>query len=186
MMNKAVLILFFLISFRAFCNNPKDEIHSLDKYVVVNPNIFPALDSIITMKNGIPYYTYTGLFTIEFDQDSLLTDLIYIEWQKNQIHSYFSDILGYFNYRGHTFVIRGDSIDTSIFKKTDKYRNFIFGVPPIQYTDKGEPIIPIGAFAVWSIRYKDSHFKILSFFTNNKKDPWFDHIKEEYNIENYP
>jgi hypothetical protein len=185
-MNKIIVfLLLFFVSFNAFYSaEKKDETHSLQEFIIINHNIFPVLDTIITMKDDIKFYKDTKLFSIEFNDDCVRKDLIFVRASGNQIHHYYPDILGYFDYNKHSFVIRGDSIDTTILKKGNKDKNFIFGLPAMRYTAKREPILgDLDVFAVWSIRYKDRNFKILSFFTNNKADSWFDYVEEEYGDE---
>ena len=183
-MGRIVVVLLFILASSNVSSQDKkkDEIYFLQEFEVVNSNMFPVLDTIIKLKENIQYYKGTKLFTIEFNEDSIRTDLIFVRAQENQIYYYYPDILGYFDYKEHTFVIRGDFINTTIFQELNSCRDFNFSIPPIEFTTKGEPIIrSFDNFAVWSMRYKDGDFKILSFLTNNKADSWFDYIEEEYN-----
>ena len=119
---------------------------------------------------------------MEFNTDSVMKDLIFLRAQGNQMNYHYPDILGYFDYKNHSFIIRSDSIYTTIFKKSNNNRDFDFSFPPAKYTIEGIPILgQFDIFAVWSIRFKQENFKILSFFTNDKNDDWFNYIEQEYN-----
>ena len=158
----------------------RDDIYSLIELKVINSNIFPVLDTIIQMRNCTKFKT-TKLFTIEFNQDSIKIDLIFVTAQEKQIHFAYLDV-GYFDYKEYTFVVRSSFIDSSIFQKTNKRRNFNFSIPQTEYTKEGTPNLrTYSNFAVWTIRNKQGNFKVLSFFTDDKKDKWFDYIEEEYN-----
>ena len=176
-----MLALLILVHFSACCQSTiKKEIYPIEELTVINYNLFSALDTIIQMKEALEWYKGTRFFLIEFDIDSMKPDLIFIRAYEKISYRY-PNIIGFFDYKQHSFVITGNSIDTTIFQKTSKERNFEFGLPPKRYTKKGELIFNTGTFAVWSIRYKLDKFKILSFFTDNKNDPWLDNVDAEYN-----
>lgn len=181
MKKAAIFILLILINFSIFCQNKrKNEIYPIEELKVINFNLFSVLDTIIQMKENMQWYKGTHFFLMEFDEVSTKPDLVFIRAYE-KINYHYPDIIGFFDYRKHSFVIRGNSIDTTIFQKTSNKRDFNFGFPPIRYTKKGEPILGgHETFAVWSIRNKQDKFKILSFFTHNKNDPWIDNVDAEY------
>lgn len=173
--------LLILISINVFCVDKNNNIYSLTELNVINPNLLSVLDSIVQTNC---YAKASKLYTVEFNEDSLKTDLIFVRAQGKYIYSAYFD-LGYFNYKNHTFIVRGDSLDGTIFKKNNFKRNFKFSSPPTEYTAKGIPILETYEdFAVWSIRYKLGLFKLLSFFSSNRDDHWFDNIKDEYGDTN--
>jgi len=180
MKNTVILILLFFINFGVSCQSKKKEIHPIKELNVINFNLFSVLDTIIQMKEEVEWYKGTLFFLVEFDEDSTKPDLIVIRAYEKISYCY-PNIIGFFDYKKHSFVITGNTIDTTIFQKTNKERNFEFGLPPTRYTKKGESILNTGAFAVWSIRNKQCKFKILGFLTNNENDPWFNNFDTEYN-----
>ena len=177
----AIFFLLIFVNFSAFYQNKiKNEIYPIEELEVINFNLFSALDTIIQMKEETQWYKGTHFFLIEIDEISTKPDLIVIRaYEKIDYH--YPSIIGFFDYKNHSFVITGNTIDTTIFQKTSNKRDFDFGFPPKRYTEKGEPFLDdFENFAIWSIRNKQGKFKILSFLTYNKNDPWFDNIDEEY------
>ena len=179
-MKKIIIIILILVNFNAFCQSKiKKEIYPVEELKVINYHLFFVLDTIIQMKEDIPCYKGTHFFLIEFDEVSTKPDLIFIRaYEKITYRD--PNIIGFFDYKKHFFVITGNTIDTMLFQKTSNKRNFDFGLPPIRYAKNGVPILAGETFAVWSIRNKLGKFKILSFFTHNKNDTWFDNIDVEY------
>lgn len=182
MIKKAtIFILLILVNFSTFCQiKIKKEVYPIEEIKVINFNLFSVLDTIIQMKEKIQWYKESHFFIIEFNEDSLRPDLVFVRiYEKIDYH--YPNILGFFEYKEHFFVIKGNTIDSTIFQKTSKNRNFNFGFAPNRYSKDGEPILgQFDVFAVWSLRYKLGKFKILSFFTDNKNYPCFNNIDEEY------
>ena len=184
-MNKTVFFsLFFFVSLCAFCeNNTKRKIYPVEVLEVVDINLLSTLDTIIQMKEEIKVYKGAPFFLMEFNEDSLKTDLIFISAYE-KIYYHYPDILGCFEYENHFIVVRGNAIDSTLFQRTCRKKNIDFSFPPTKYAKNGEPIIgTLNTFVVWSMRYKLREFRILSFFTDNEDDEWFDCIDEEYGSE---
>ena len=160
---------------------PKSDVYTISELKVINEELLAVLDTIISMKSEITFYKDYSLFTMWFGLDSVKPDLIMIEAQEEKILGANHD-LGLFDYKGNTFFVRGFSLDTTIFSKTDLNREVDFSLPQRRYTAEGMPILRrYNNFAAWSLRYKQGKFKILSFFSNDKNDDWFDYIEQEYN-----
>lgn len=168
------------LTFSIFCQNTKKDIYPIEELQVINFNLLPVLDTIIQMKEEIQWYKGTLFFIIEFDEDSIKPDLVFVRaYEKIFYHD--PNFIGFFNYKEHFFVIKGNTIDTTIFQKIGKNHNFDIGFPPIRYSKNGEPILgQFNAFAVWSVRYKMGKFTILGFCTHDKNHPWFNNIDKEY------
>lgn len=181
--------LLILISLNGFSQSKgRKDIHSLQELEVVNSNLLPVLDTVIKMKNDSESFKPAKLFTIEFDWDSIRTDLITIRARGFRLYYYYPDILGYFDYGGYTFVVKGGSLDTSIFQKSDRFHDFNFSLDSMSYINsKGiftmDEFALSDIFAIWAVRYKQGNFKLLAFRTDNEKDKWFDNIEKEYEGE---
>ena len=175
------LYLLFSLCLYVFCQNKiKEDIFPIAELRVVNFNLYSAMDTIIQLKEKINFYKGTQSFIISFNQDSI-PDLVFIRAYE-KFYYYDPDILGCFDYKDHCFVVRGNAIDSTIFQKTNTIQKIDFSFPPQEYTTDGKPIVrTFENFAVWSMRYKSGKFRILSFFTDNEDDEWFDCIEEEYN-----
>lgn len=178
-----IVVVFILINLNVFGQNKINrEISCIGELEVINSSLFLTLDTIIRMKEDIQYYKGTKFFIVELDEDITKPDLIFIR-ACEKIDYRYPSIIGFFYYQEHYFIIKGDSINCEIFQKTGKKRHFDFGLPSQRYTKEGNPITnQFEAFAVWSLRYKKDEFKILSFYTENDKDPWFNYIEKEYSV----
>lgn len=176
-----IITVFFLINLNALSQNKiNNGINYISELKVINPSLFLTLDTIIKMKEDIQYYKGTKFFILEFDEDKNKPDLIFVRAYE-KIEYRHPSIVGYFYYKEHYFIIKGDSVNSEIFQKTYNKKQFDFGLPSQRYTKNGNPIINQNeVFAVWSLRYKMNKFKILSFYTDNEKDQWFNYIEDEY------
>lgn len=184
-MKKLTIIkIFIILTFTLFCQNKATkDIYPIRMLEVVNFKLFPTLDTIIQMKEEVKWYKGALFFVIEFNEDSLKPDLFFVRaYEKIFYHD--TNIMGFFNHKEHYFIVKGNTIDTSIFQKTNKSRNFDFSFPVIRRDKNGKPILgQFDTFAVWSVRYKLGDFKILSFFTHDENDLWFNNVYKEYGEE---
>lgn len=175
-----IIIVFILINLNAISQNKINNGSYIRELEVINTNLFSTLDTIISMKEDIQYFKDSKFFLIEFDEDTIKPDLIFIRAYE-KIEYRYPNIVGYFYYKEHYFIIKGDSVNSEIFQKTDNIKHFDYGLPSQKYTKKGKPIINQNeVFIVWSLRYRNGKFKILSYFTDNKKDKWFNIIEDKY------
>lgn len=178
-MNKVFIFLFFICLSVYSQNDTMDELYSIKELEVVNLELFSVLDSIIQMRSKIQAYRETSFFTIEFNEDDNKKDLIFVRAYEKIDYNY-PNILGYFGYKENYFIVMGDFINLSVFRKTSKSREFEFGLPEFEKIN-GEPFVDqFETFAVWSMRYKLGEFKVLSFYTDNILDCWFDNINDDY------
>ena len=166
---------------------PKPDYHHLVTLKVINKNLYPVLDSILNFKTKAENINPGTFFRIEFDIDSLRPDLIVIDAKGPSLYGLERKFIGTFNYKERIFIVSAYSLDTTIFKKTEKFRNIDFSFKDIVGHEKdGTPFYNRRTFSevwcTWTCRYKDTKFKLLSFYSSNKKDTWFNHIEEEYNI----
>ncbi len=179
---KRLLFIFWIIllNINIFCQTKiEKEIHPIKELRVLNSNFLLVLDTIIQMKDKIQWYKDAYFFLVEFDEDSTKPELIFVRVYE-KIDYYYSNIQGFFEYKKHYFVVRGNSVNTMIFQKTNIEKNIHFGFPPFKFTFDGKPILgQFDAFAVWSIRNNIEKFTILSFFTNNQNDSWVRKIGEK-------
>jgi|GEM_PF-6846997 hypothetical protein len=179
-MKKGIIFtMLIFLTFILYCQNKvKDEIYHIEELEVVNFKLLPVLDTIIQMKESGGYKA-VRFFLMEFNEDTLKPDLIFVRGYAKMTY-YYPKTLGYFSYKDHYFFITGDTIDSTIFFKTSKKNIFEIGIPLIEKTEDGTPIIRVYGSYAWSIRYKMGRFKILSYYTSNKNDPWFDNVEVEY------
>jgi len=182
-MKKIFIFVISLVLYTYSCaqDKSKSDIQYFCKLEVVNKELFPILDSIIRMKSEVAYFKNGPLFTIWFGLDSIKPDLIIIWAEGEKIFGANHD-LGLFDYNGNTFFVRG-FLDTTIFSKTNLKRKFIFHSSSIEYLANGEPVFDMGIdkrYCVWTCRYHNGRFKLLSFhsFDNNVKS--FDYSRQEY------
>ena len=164
---------------------PKPDYHRLVTLKVINKNLYPLLDSILNFKTKAENINSGTFFRIEFDIDSLKPDLIVIDAKGPSLYGLERKFIGVFNYKERIFIVSANSLDTTIFKKNEKFRMIDFSFKAIVGHQKdGTPLYNLRTFrevwCTWTCRYKDKKFKLLSFYSSNNEDPWFDHIEKEY------
>ena len=188
MKTKTLVFLLIILSIQLNAQyKPKPKYHQLVTLKVINNNLFPALDSILNFKTKAEDIKPGTFFRIEFDIDSLKHDLIVIDAKGPSLYGLERKFIGVFNYKERIFIVSADSLDATIFKKNKQFRNLDFSFKAIVGHQKdGTPLYNLRTFrevwCTWTCRYKDKKFKLLSFYSSNMKDPWFDHIEEEYKI----
>lgn len=163
----------------------KENIQYIYELKVVNKNLFPILDSIINTKSEVTYFRDGPLLTMWFGLDSIKPDLIMIWAEGKEIMGANHD-LGLFDYKENTFVVRGISLDTTVFLKTDSKRKFKFSSSPIKVLKNGTMVFDLGAdkrYCTWTCRYRNGKFKLLSFGSFDDKVKRFDNIEQEYHQE---
>ena len=164
---------------------PKPDYHRLVTLKVINKNLYPVLDSVINFKTKAEDIKPGTFFTIEFGTDSLKPDLIVIEADGPSLYGCEGKFIGVFNYNERIFIVSANTLDTTIFKKTEKFRKIDFSFKAIVgHLKDGTPLYNRRTFrevwCIWTCRYKDKKFKLLSFYSSNQKDSWFDRSEEEY------
>lgn len=121
-----IICLFALISINVFCENKKNnKFHSVEELRVVNTNLFPILDSIVQTNY---YAQLSKIYYIELNLDKVKTDLIDVRTYMDVMLPD-SNLLGYFSYKNRTFFVNGDSINITLFEKTNKFHFFDFSLP---------------------------------------------------------
>ena len=184
-MRKIIILILFCVLYVNVNGQRKQtwDIHCIDKLKVINENLFSILDSIIVMKSNVTYFKEGKIFTIWFGLDSIKPDLILIYAEGKKIIGQNHD-LGLFEYKNHTFFVRGDSLNKTIFENTNCKSKVNFSQTQFQYTKDGTPIFDMRSlrelWCVWTCRYKDDKFKLLSFFSSDKNLPYFDNVEDEY------
>ena len=164
---------------------PKPDYHRLVTLKVINKNLYPVLDSILNFKTKAENINSGTFFRIEFDIDSLKPDLIVIDAKGPSLYGRERKFIGVFNYKERIFIVSANSLDTTIFKKNKQFRNLDFSFKDVVGHQKdGTPLYNRRTFrevwCTWTCRYKDKKLKLLSFYSSNNEDPWFDHIEKEY------
>jgi len=188
MKTKTLVFLLIILSLQMNAQyRQKPDYHRLVTLKVINKNLFPVLDSILNFKTKAENINQGTFFRIEFDIDSLKPDLIVIDAKGHSLYGLERKFIGVFNYNERIFIVSANSLDTTIFKKNEKFRMIDFSFKAIVGHQKdGTPLYNSRNFreiwCTWTCRYKDKKFKLLSFYSSDKKDPWFDHIEEEYRL----
>jgi hypothetical protein len=190
MKKKTLLFLLIVMSLQMNAQyKQKPDYHRLVTLKVINKNLYPVLDSILNFKTKAENINPGTFFRIEFDTDSLKPDLIVIDAKGPSLYGVERKFIGVFNYKERIFIVSAYSLDTTIFKKNEKFRTIDFSFKAIVGHKKdGTPLYNLRTFrevwCTWTCRYKDKKFKLLSFYSSDKKDSWFDHIEEEYRLSN--
>ena len=188
MKTKTLVFLLIILSIQLNAQyKPKPKYHQLVTLKVINNNLYPVLDSILNFKTKAENINSGTFFRIEFDIDSLKPDLIVIDAKGPSLYGLERKFIGVINYKERIFIVSANSLDTTIFKKNEKFRMIDFSFKDVVGHQKnGTPLYNLRTFrevwCTWTCRYKDKKFKLLSFYSSNKRDLWFDHIEEEYNI----
>ncbi len=163
-----VTVSFVAVSCKKSCR--PDQAVALRKVTVLkitNENLLPILDSIIQHEKKCVYYSSDLVFSIH---RQAVNDSI-AEFQIGGIGSMLVDLgedyyKGCFEHKGHTFLVVGQDVDTTIFADTDEQKEFrIYKTDWV--TDRGETVLidfEDDQFSYWVYHYLDSSFylKILS------------------------
>ncbi|KAA6302467.1 MAG: hypothetical protein EZS26_001299 [Candidatus Ordinivivax streblomastigis] len=158
---------------RIYPGKTEYDIQRIDELIIVNENLYPVLDSIISMKSMVTYFKNGSLFTMWFGLDSIKLDLIIIHAEGKHISGSNHD-LGLFDYKQNTFFVRGDTLDTTIFAKTKKQRKIDFSVTPSFVKKNGKIVFDMYAderYCMWLCRYENNKFNLLSFRSFDKNVP---------------
>jgi hypothetical protein len=160
-----------------------ENIRYINELKIINENLYPVLDSIIDTKYKVPYYKKSTFFNIWFGLDSIRLDWITFDVLGKNISGYCCD-LGIFDYKGNTFFVRGDSIDTTIFFEENRKRKIDFSKYEHhrKYTKDGNPIFDIAelrdVYCSWTYRYINGKFRLLTFGCFDNSVPPINRISE--------
>ena len=166
---------------------PKPDFHQLVTLQVINENLYPVLDGVLNFKTKAENLKPGSFFTIEFDTDSLKPDLIVINAEGFSLYGYEKKYIGVVNYKDRTFLISGNLLDTTLFKRDKQFKNIDFSFKAVVgHLKDGTPPYDSRMFrevwCTWAYRYNNRKFKLIWFYSSDKKDTWFDNIEDEYKL----
>ncbi len=167
-----IVVIVTFVCFAVDCKNScrSDQVsvpHQVGVLQITNERLLPILDSIIQHEKKCVYYSSDLVFSIH---RQAVNDSI-AEFQIGGIGSMLVDLgedyyKGCFEHKGHTFLVVGQDVDTTIFADTDEQKEFrIYKTDWV--TDRGETVLidfEDDQFSYWVYHYLDSSFylKILS------------------------
>ena len=129
---------------------------------IQNECLLPILDSIIIHEKKCTYYTPELIFSIH----SRIVNDTTTEYNIGSIGSWLVDFgdnqcyKGCFEHRGHWFVVEGQVLDSTVFKKTSEKKDFVFYKPEGE-TENGKIILYLiddDTYSFWIYDYSDNMF----------------------------
>jgi hypothetical protein len=157
MKKEILLLLLIFFATNVFAKHHKNYTDSLS---IENDDLILILDSIIIHEKGCDYFNENLIFVIRLHTNK---NEILIGSIGNRIF-YNGDQLGCFIYQNHLFVIEGDIIDSTLFKKTGKKKHNVFSKSRTGYNKKTkEYFLDADAFtndfySYWYYSYKKGEF----------------------------
>ena len=146
------------------CNASSKKPESIKVVSVINHALFPILDSIILHESYCDYYTPSLIFSIILDKRN---NYVVIGSIGSKVYKS-ENLIGCFEYGKHLFLVKGESLDDTLFKKSSKNIAISFEKSETHY-NKDEDIFIIDSdgvqddsFSYWYYKYKNNQFTYYS------------------------
>ena len=166
-MKKIIAFVLFIVvvisAFFVLLNSDNDgRLRNVRILKIRNESLLPILDSIIIHERKCAYYTPELIFSIH----SRIVNDTTTEYNIGSIGSWLVDFgdnqcyKGCFEHRGHWFVVEGQALDSTVFKRTSEKKDFVFYEPDGE-TENGEIILFLiddDTYSFWIYDYSDNVF----------------------------
>lgn len=163
---KKVIILFVLSLFPIIVYTQgrfEETMIALDVYEIVDKNLEPILDSIISVEMEMEYYRTDGFFSIAFYSDTtfVITSMV------GFLPYYSKKEIGVLKYKGSPFIISYNLPDERILKKSSNKEKYKF-IKNTSYIDESGVYTFIkyddSGISSWYYGYNDGEFVLLNSF----------------------
>lgn len=180
---KAVLTFLLAIFFmKDFSSQEKRDTIPISVIEVCDTAFYTVLDTVIETRSKV-YPLKSNLYTIWFGLDSVRKDLIVIQAEEERVYGANHD-LGILHYKGSSFVVRGEILDTTIFCENERKEILDVSPPSIFRMENGEPVFlrfySDEIYCIWYYRYLNSNFKLVAYQCSEFPEASFYNIESEY------
>jgi len=161
MINK--FLLFFCVIFLSLGTKVKCNENLIDNLCIVNENLFLLLDSIIEHEKKCEYYNTKLLFSIYLNTNINNQYSVLVGSIGNKVIKTGREIGG-FRHKDHLFIVNGDSIDATLFLKTEEKLYGIFSKSKTGYNSKTKEwffdvdAMQDDSYSYWYYYYENGRF----------------------------